>query len=77
VLDDNGIEATIEVNEKMGSSVHLHVNIQGKDVILVVSTMNMTGAEVAALKAGATIKIGFAGKVAHVFNKETEVNLEF
>jgi len=60
----------------MGSSVHLHVDIDGKDVIVIVSTMNMTGAEVAALKAGSTVKIGFAGNVCHVFNKETKVNLE-
>ena len=76
ILDENGIEAKIEVNEQMGSSVHLHVNVMGKDVIVIVSTMNMTGAEVAALCAGATIKIGFAGKVCHAFSKETGVNLE-
>ena len=75
-LDENGIEAKIEVNELMGSSVHLHVNVMGKDVIVIVSTMNMTGAEVAALSAGSTVKIGFAGKVCHVFSKETNVNLE-
>ena len=76
VLDPNGIEAKIEVNELMGSSVHLHVNVDGKDVIVIVSTMNMTGAEVAALKAGSTIKVGFPANVAHVFNKETGINLE-
>ena len=75
-LDENGIEAKIEVNELMGSSVHLHVNIMGKDVIVIVSTMNMTGAEVAALSAGSTVKISFAGNVCHVFNKETGINLE-
>ena len=76
ILTDDGIGAKIEVNELMGSSVHLHVDINGKDVIVIVSTMNMTGAEVAALKAGAAIKIGFPGNVAHVFNKETGINLE-
>ena len=76
ILDENGIEAKIEVNELMGSSVHLHVNVDGKDVIVIVSTMNMTGAEVAALKAGSTIKIGFPANVAHIFNKETGINLE-
>jgi multiple sugar transport system ATP-binding protein len=60
----------------MGSSVHLHVDINGKDVIVVVSTMNMTGAEVAALKAGSFVKIGFPGSVCHMFNKETGINLE-
>ena len=75
-LVESGIDAKIEVNELMGSSVHLHVNIGGKDVIVIVSTMNMTGAEVAALAAGAQVTVGFAGNVCHVFNKETGINLE-
>ena len=75
-LQEGGIPAKIEVNELMGSSVHLHVNINGKDVIVIVSTMNMTGAEVAALHAGAEIQIGFPSNVVHMFNKETSVNLE-
>ena len=75
-LMNDGIEAKIEVNELMGSSVHLHVNIMGRDVIVIVSTMNMTGAEVAALAAGSTVKVGFNGNVCHVFSKETGINLE-
>ena len=75
-LVDKGINSKIEVNELMGSSVHLHVDINGKDVIVIVSTMNMTGAEVAALSAGAEITVGFTGNVCHVFNKETGINLE-
>ncbi len=75
-LVESGIEAKIDVHELMGSSVHLHVNIMGKDVIVVVSTMNMTGAEVAALSAGVPVQIGFGGNVCHVFNKETGINLE-
>ena len=75
-LVDSGINAKIEVNELMGSSVHLHVNINGKDVIVIVSTMNMTGAEIAALSAGSQVTVGFAGNVCHMFNKETGINLE-
>ena len=76
ILADDGVDTTIEVNELMGSSVHLHVNVDGKDVIVIVSTLNMTGAEVAALKAGANVKIAFPSNAVHVFNKETGVNLE-
>ena len=75
-LTAGGINAKIEVNELMGSSVHLHMNIGGKDSIAIVDTMSMTGAEVAALAAGNSIEIGFPGNVCHVFNKETGVNLE-
>ncbi len=75
-LDQNGIDAKVDVSELMGSSIHLHVSAMGRDVVLVVSTMNMTGAEVSALTGGANVKFNFAGHVCHVFNKETGVNLE-
>ena len=48
----------------------------GKDVIVIVSTMNMTFAEVNALSAGVAVKIGFPGNVCHLFSKETGTNLE-
>ena len=75
-LEKDGIDAKVDVSEMMGSSVHLHVTAMGRDVVLVVSTMNMTGAEIATLSTGANVKFGFAGHVCHVFNKETGVNLE-
>ena len=75
-LGKEGIPATVDVSEMMGSSVHLHVTAMGRDVVLVVSTMNMTAAEVAALNTGANVKFNFAGHVCHVFSKETGVNLE-
>jgi len=75
-LVETGVAGKIDVHELMGSSVHLHVNTLGKDVIVIVSTMNMTGAEVAALSAGVQVQLGFGGNVCHVFNKETGINLE-
>ena len=75
-LESTGIDAKVDVSEMMGSSVHLHVTAMGRDVVLVVSTMNMTGAEVAALHTGADVKFNFGGHVCHVFNKETGINLE-
>ena len=75
-LGENGIAAKVDVSEMMGSSVHLHVTALGQDVVLVVSTMNMTGAEVSALSMGANVKFSFPGHVCHVFSKETGINLE-
>ena len=75
-LDKEGIPASIDVNEMMGSSIHLHVTAMGRDVILVVSTMEMTGADIAALSMGATTGFAFPGNVCHVFSKETSINLE-
>ena len=75
-LAKSGIDGIVDVSEMMGSSVHLHVDALGRDVVMVVSTMNMTGAEVAALANGNPVTFNFAGHVCHVFNKETGVNLE-
>ncbi len=76
VLADDGVDSKIDVSEMMGSSVHLHVSALGKDVVIVISTMNMTGAEVAALSSGREVKFTFGGNVCHMFGKETGINLE-
>ena len=75
-LADEGITGTVDVSELMGSSVHLHVTSMGRDVVMVVSTMNMTTAEVSALSHGNTVKYNFPGHVCHLFSKETGLNLE-
>ncbi len=72
VLDPNGIESVVDVHELMGSSIHLHVNALGQDVVIVVSTMNMTGAEMAALSMGAKVGFSFPGNCCHVFSKKVD-----
>ena len=76
VLADAGVPAVVDLYEMMGASVHLHVNANGKDVVMVVNTMNMSQAELAALSMGSAIKFDFLGSIAHVFSKETKINLE-
>ena len=76
IVLEKGIPGKVDVSELMGSSVHLHVTSMGRDVVMVVSTMNMTGAEVAALTSGSDVQFSFPGHVCHVFNKETGINLE-
>ena len=76
IVLEQGLKGTVDVSELMGSSVHLHVSALGQDVVLVVSTMNMTGAEVAALNNGAALNFTFPGHVCHVFDPETGINLE-
>jgi multiple sugar transport system ATP-binding protein len=73
---EKGLCGVVDVSELMGSSVHLHVNALGRDVVVVVSTMNMTGAEVEALSSGTALQFNFPGHCCHVFNKETGINLE-
>ena len=75
-LAETGIQAKVDVSEMMGSSVHLHVTAVGQDVVMVVNTMNMTGAEVSALTGGKELAFGFGGNNCQVFSKETGINLE-
>ena len=75
-IGDTGVDATIDVHELMGSSIHLHMNSHGKDIVAVVATMDMTEAEVAGLKSGTAISYNFGGHNCHVFSKDTGINLE-
>jgi multiple sugar transport system ATP-binding protein len=75
-IGETGVASKIDVHELMGSSVHLHMNTHGKDIIAVVSTMDMTEAEVASMKAGTAISFDFGGHNCHLFNKDTGINLE-
>ncbi len=72
-VGDSGVSAKVDVAEMMGSSVHLHVNANGKDVIIIVPTIDMESN----YKFGDTVHFSFSGKVAHVFSKETSKNLEY
>ena len=76
IVLEQGISGKVDVSELMGSSVHLHVSAMNRDVVVVVSTMNMTGAEVAALTNGAALNFSFPGHCCHVFDPETGINLE-
>ena len=75
-LEDTGVAAIVDVSEMMGSSIHLHVNAVGQDVVMIVNTMNMTGNDVSALIGGKSLTFGFGGNNCHVFNKDTGINLE-
>ena len=72
-LSDKGVAAKVDVSEMMGSSVHLHVNAEGRDVIIIVPTQDMNNIP----GMGDTIHFTFKGNVAHVFSKQTEKNLEW
>ena len=73
MLCADGIKGTVDVSEMMGSSVHLHVAAEGKDVIVIVPT---NGAA-AHFPMDSEVNMIFGGNVAHVFDKETGKNLEW
>ena len=73
MLCADGIKGKVDVSELMGSSVHLHVSAEGKDVVVIVPT----NGNAAHFPMGSEVNMIFGGNVAHVFSKETERNLEW
>ena len=67
---------SVDVSEMMGSSVHLHLQSLGKDVIVIVPTMDLQGIHHDGIKAGQEIAFTFGGNVVHVFGQDGK-NLEF
>ncbi len=74
---ENRIHGTVDVSEMMGSSVHLHVNACGHDMVIIVQTMDLQGANRVPFSTGQPIAFTFGGNVVHLFNKETGENLEY
>ncbi len=71
---ENAVGATVDVSEMMGSEVHLHLSVLGKDAIIIVPTLDLESAN---FDMGQNVAFTFGGNVAHIFSKETEKNLEF
>ena len=71
-LAADGIKGTVEVTELMGSSVHVHINTEGKDIIAIVPTSGQKFE----YSTGTQVSYTFNGDVAHVFDKDGN-NLEF
>ena len=70
------LHGTVDVSEMMGSAVHLHVNVLGKDAIIIVQTMDLQGVVNTDFSMGQDIAFTFGGNVVHVFSKENGKNLE-
>ena len=73
---EDGVSGAVDVSEMMGSEVHLHLNAEGKDTVIIVPTITL-GENAGKFTPGSTLKFTFGGNVAHVFSKETEKNLEY
>ena len=72
----NTLTATVEVAEMMGAEVHFHANAEGRDVVVIVPTMNEKGEHIDSFRAGDKLNLTFSGNVCHVFDKDGK-NLEF
>ncbi len=71
-MSDEGYTGIIEVSEMMGSEVHLHINLNGDDIVAVIPTANMDLEKVAL---GKEFTFTFNPSLIHCFDAETELNL--
>lgn len=73
---EDTIHVTIQVNEMMGSELHLHVlTDDGTQLVVRVPTIQLSDEEREAMVAGAELNITFEGKVMQFFDSETGVSL--
>ncbi len=72
-LSDDGIDAFVDVSELMGSELHLHVNSDGKDVVIVVPTSDIDISTIHG--SNKPVKYSFRPDLMHFFDKKTTNNL--
>jgi multiple sugar transport system ATP-binding protein len=74
--DPASIPCKIRVNEMMGSELHLHVEEDNGDKLIVrIPTIALEDEQRANMVCGSTIHVTFEGKVMHFFDPETQENL--
>ena len=72
----NALEGNIKVVELMGSSLHVHVETEfAKNIVIVVSTVNLSEKEIEKISVGNKIYFNWYGHLCHLFSKESEQNL--
>ncbi len=71
-MADEGYTGKIEVSEMMGSEVHLHINLNGDDIVAVIPTANLDLKKVAL---GENFTFTFNPSLLHCFDAKTELNL--
>lgn len=73
--ESEGIGAVVDVSEMMGSEIYLHVEAQGKDVVIRIPTTELPVQYRMGIPFGERIRFRFDAALTHVFDKETEKNL--
>ena len=71
-MKDTGFTGKIEVSEMMGSEVHLHINLNGDDIVAVIPTANL---DLNTVSLGKDFTFDFNPSLIHIFDAETEKNL--
>ena len=70
-VGEGDLAATIEVNEMMGSEVHLHARSDADEVVMVIPTVDLK----VDVSAGAKVKFTTQPRLIQLFDKATSNNL--
>ncbi|MCC8064150.1 MAG: sn-glycerol-3-phosphate ABC transporter ATP-binding protein UgpC [Clostridiales bacterium] len=70
-VGEGNLSAKVEVSEMLGSSMHLHCDCGGDEVVMVVPTVDLT----IDVSSGSTIPFTFQPRLIQMFDKETTNNL--
>ena len=71
---EGGVEAVVDVSEMMGSSVHLHCDVEGDEVIVIVQDRELIERPDLEFRHGEKVRLHFDSSVLHLFG-EDEFNL--
>ena len=74
---ETSLTGTVETTEMMGSSVYLHVSVDGKDSIIILQNVEEDGRRPSDIQVGSSLSFTFAGGAVHLFDRDTALNLEF
>lgn len=76
IHDEPGaVHALVDVSEMMGSEMHVHLLLEGQDVVLRVPTMDLGNQLRGGIGHLSEIDFKFPADLIHLFSKEDEINL--
>ena len=67
----SSVNAKVDVSEMMGSSIHLHTNAHGKDVVMVIATVDLKDDAKLGFRYEDEVNFTFGGNAIHLFDKES------
>ncbi len=71
-MAEEGFSGVIEVSEMMGSEVHLHINLNGDDIVAVIPTADL---DLDLVAVGKKLTFSFNPRLIHIFDQESGENL--
>lgn len=69
------ISASVDICEMMGSTLHIHANVEDRNLVMILQTMDLPPEFQNGIPSGESLNITFKNSAVHLFDRETEENL--